>query len=213
MSDRNDSFSDLERAADLSRSLHNGVEPAPDRHEYARLDRAPIASVEAPARDSASKSLLQGQNSMSAAASVTVAATAGPGPLRAASPPPVSSAYGSDAWDQFLDGCMRLGNATSGFILDHRGLAVALSGRVVGSVAESFGSRLLLAMDELGKDEQLGVPDHPCIAIRVQDGWLSAATVANGELAIGLLAPGSLSAEVWDMIHDGANEMLAIRRG
>jgi hypothetical protein len=108
---------------------------------------------------------------------------------------------------------MRLGNASGGFILDHRGLAVALRGQIPGPVAESLGSRLVVAMDHLGAEKHLGPTDHPCIAVRVPGGWLSAATVADGELAIGLLAPTSLGVEVWALIHDGATEMLALRRG
>lgn len=213
MSDPNDSYSDLERAADLSRSLHDGVEPAPDQHHYASLDRAPTSPSQAPAAGRAPQFPRQDSDSARAPAQAAVARAPDSGVPQAARRPPVSSAYGSLAWDQFLDGCMRLGNATGGFILDHRGLAVALRGNLSGSVAESLGSKLVVAMDHLGSDTQLGVPEHPCIAVRVPGGWLSAATVAGGELAVGLLAPGSLGADVWALIHDGANEMLALRRG
>jgi hypothetical protein len=124
----------------------------------------------------------------------------------------VSAAYGSEAWEQFLDGCMRLGQATGGFILDHSGLAVALQCDLPGPIAESLGSRLVVAIGHLESETHLGTPDHPCISVRVPGGWLSTATVAGGELAIGLFSPSSLGADVWALIHDGASEMLALRR-
>lgn len=61
-----------------------------------------------------------------------------------------------NAWGSLLEVCMEITSADAAFILDDRGLLLASVGTVDADEATDVGSRIIEAMDQLGRARTLG---------------------------------------------------------
>jgi hypothetical protein len=109
-------------------------------------------------------------------------------------PPPLpplpqgTSAWGEGAWQQRLEWILVAAKAKCAVVLDRQGLVIATRGDISPEIAQSWGGRLLLMLDQAAHIDDRQVR---CVCLEFDDEWLTGITGTgpdHPDVAIAVLA-------------------------
>jgi hypothetical protein len=126
--------------------------------------------------------------------------------LVAAAPPGAATAEPQrfDGWLQALDWGLELSGATTAFVMDPEGFAIAHRGPIGGEVIQGLGSQLMVAMTDTDRLEHPGTPALS-VCVEYAAFWITGLRISSsdrGPFTVGLIASHPLSSEVRQVIRD-----------
>lgn len=110
-------------------------------------------------------------------------------------------AFGADAWNQLLDGCLGIAQADSAFLMEPQGLVVAARGRLSADVAEGIGARLMLALDQAA---QMSPGKSHTVCVEFDGRWLTGVRLSVGDtqLTLGVTAELPLPRDIREALEE-----------
>ncbi|MGE0321652.1 MAG: hypothetical protein AB7K71_16130 [Polyangiaceae bacterium] len=112
-----------------------------------------------------------------------------------------SRAFGAEAWNQLLDGCMGIARADAAFLMEPQGLVVAARGRLTADVAEGIGARLMLALDQAA---QMSPGKSHTVCVEFDGRWLTGVRLSVGDtqLTLGVTAELPLPKDIREALEE-----------
>lgn len=112
-----------------------------------------------------------------------------------------SRAFGAEAWNQLLDGCMGIAQADAAFLMEPQGLVVAARGRLSADVAEGIGARLMLALDQAA---QMSPGKSHTVCVEFEGRWLTGVRLKVGDtqLTLGVTAELPLPKDIREALEE-----------
>jgi hypothetical protein len=108
-----------------------------------------------------------------------------------------------ETWDRLLDWCLSLTRATTAFVMDPEGFAIAHRGALSDEEIQGVGSQLMVAMSQADRLEHPGTPAlSVCVEFEVF--WVTGLRLAaegRGAFTMGFIASGPVDLETRDAIR------------
>ena len=95
-----------------------------------------------------------------------------------------------DTWDKLLDSCLSLTRATTAFVMDPEGFAIAHRGALSMEEIQGLGSQLMVAMSEADRLEHPGTPALS-VCVEFETIWVTGIRVVGegrGAFTMGFIA-------------------------
>lgn len=115
----------------------------------------------------------------------------------------VAAPVGAEVWNELLDGCLAMADASAAFLMDGHGLVVATRGALRQSDAEGIGGRLMAALDQIEQIERAG--PSCAVAIEIDGAWLTGVRFghsAGRSMTVAVFARAPLPREARDVIEN-----------
>ena len=109
-----------------------------------------------------------------------------------------------EGWSQVLDWSLELSGATTAFVMDPEGFAIAHSGPIGGEEIQGLGSQLMVAMSQTDRLENPGTPALS-VCVEYAAFWITGLRLSVGQrgpFTLGFIAAHPLAVEVRGVIRE-----------